>query len=58
MKREIQRVLFETKIGDRALQALERLTGCGLVPLEQIEDVRAVATPKGNAAAKNRAPTS
>ena len=56
MKREIQRLLLDTKLGDRALQKFERLTGLGVVKLEEIEDVRAVATAKGNAA-KSRAPT-
>jgi len=57
MRREIQRLLLETKLGDRALRVLEQTTGMGLVRLEEIENGRAATTPKGNAAAKSRAPT-
>jgi len=56
MRREIQRLLLETKLGDRALRVLEQTTGMGLVRLEEIEHVQVAATPKGNAAAKVRAP--
>jgi len=58
MRRGIQWALLETKGGDLALRAVEKLTGCALVRLEEIEDVRVAATPKGNAAAaKSGAPT-
>ena len=65
MRREIQRLLLETKLGDRALRVLEQTTGMGLVRLEEIEDVRAVVTQQGRLAgqcpakgnaAKSRAP--
>jgi len=55
-KATVQRLLLDTKPGDVVLRTFERLTGLGVVKLEEIEDVRAVATAKGNAA-KSRAPT-
>ena len=36
----IKRFLFETKLGDLVLKALERLTGLALVDLEVLEDWR------------------
>ena len=57
MRREIQRLLLDTKPGDVVLRTFERLTGLGVVKLEEIENVQVAATPKGNAAAKSRAPT-
>jgi len=57
MRREIQRLLLDTKPGDVVLRTFERLTGLGVVKLEEIEDVRVAATPKGEAAT-SRAPAS
>ena len=56
-KQTVQRLLLDTKPGDVVLRTFERLTGLGVVRLEEIEDVRAATTPKGQAAAKSRAPT-
>jgi len=51
-KQTVQRLLLDTKPGDVVLRTFERLTGLGVVKLEEIEDVRVAATPK----AKSRAP--
>ena len=45
MKREIQRLLLDTKPGDVVLRTFERLTGLGVVKLEEIENVQVAATP-------------
>jgi len=57
-KQAIQELLLNTKGGDLALRALERLTGLGVVRLEEIEHEQVAVTPTGKAAAKVRAPAS
>ena len=57
MKERIARLLFETKAGDAALRAFEKATALAVVEIGEIGDVKVAATPKGNAAAKSRAPT-
>jgi len=54
--KQVVRLLFETKLGDRVLQKLERLTGCALVDANEIEDVKVAATPKGKAATLGQTP--
>jgi len=56
-KQTVQRLLLDTKPGDVVLRTFERLTGLGVVRLEEIEDVRVAATPKGETAT-SRAPAS
>jgi len=46
--------LIDTTIGDRICWLIERLTGCALVPLHDL-DCRAMATDRGRAAAKGEA---
>ena len=53
-KQTVQRLLLDTKPGDVVLRTFERLTGLGIVKLEEIENVQVAATPK----AKSRAPAS
>lgn len=43
----MERLLFETKVGDLLLWLFERLTGVVLVPREEVWDVEYVATEKG-----------
>ena len=43
----VKRFLFETALGDRLLSAFERVTGCALVPLEQLQETRAEPAPDG-----------
>ena len=47
MKRTIQRVLFETAIGDWLLRALERVAGLALVDVGEIDGERVRATTLG-----------
>lgn len=54
MKHTIQWVLLDTKLGDLALQAFERLTGLGPVHLEEIDSEQAEATAKGRAWCKSQ----
>jgi len=47
----LKRALFGTKVGDKALAALERRTGLAVVELEELEtDEHYGATAKGRAA--------
>ena len=55
-KQTVQRLLLDTKPGDVVLRTFERLTGLGVVKLEEIENGRVAATGKGNAAAAKRTP--
>jgi len=43
----VKRFLFETRAGDLLLQLFERLTGLGLVRLEEIDGERVRATEFG-----------
>lgn len=46
--------LINTTVGDRVCFLIERLTGCALVPLDDL-DCRAMATDRGRAAVKGKA---
>jgi len=56
MRGAIQWLVLETRIGDLMLRAFEKLSGMAMVKVDEL-NCRAEATPKGEAAAKNRAPT-
>jgi len=48
--------LIDTTVGDRICFLIEHLTGCALVPLDDL-DYKAIATDRGRAAVKGKAIT-
>jgi len=48
----VKRILFETRLGDWLLRAFERLTGLGLVDVDEIDGERVRATAMGRSSAR------
>jgi len=47
-----KRILFDTKVGDKALAALERRAGLSVVEVEELQEQRYGATAKGRDAVR------